>query len=118
MPGSFKTINYGAFALLMTMQIEQNVVDEELRTWTMPKFTTITENDEVVAAILMMGALLKYFSYLCVLGCGIPSLILLGEREDRVTLVKKLDRLSQLGDEPSRFSQLLPGSESFRCFFR
>ncbi|BCR88233.1 DUF4419 domain-containing protein [Aspergillus chevalieri] len=39
--------------------------------------------------------------------CGIPSVTLLGEREDWEKLVKKLDRLYQLGDEPARFAQLL-----------
>ncbi|KAJ5899883.1 hypothetical protein N7495_004627 [Penicillium taxi] len=91
----------------MTKAIEKNVVDEELRTWIMPDFTTTTESDKVVAAVLMMGSLQKYFSYEAMMLCGIPSVTLLGERGDWVVLVKKLEKLHQLGDEPARFAQLL-----------
>jgi hypothetical protein len=51
----------------------------------------------------MMGALEKYFSYTMMLLCGFPSATLLGEREDWVTLSKKLEKLQQIGDEPARF---------------
>ncbi|OJI97963.1 hypothetical protein ASPVEDRAFT_79635 [Aspergillus versicolor CBS 583.65] len=98
--------DFGAMALKMAALIEQNIVDKELRSWIMPNFSTTTESDDVVAAILMMGAMEKYFSYVMVL-CGIPSVTLLGEREDWVILVEKLEKLHQLGDEPARFAQLL-----------
>lgn len=104
---SMDTVNFGALALQMTNLIEENVVDEELRAWIMPDFSTTTQSDNVVAAILMMGTLQKYFKYTCRLLCGIPSVTLAGEREDWVTLVKKLEKLHQLGDEPARFAQLL-----------
>ncbi|KAJ5642180.1 hypothetical protein N7490_006180 [Penicillium lividum] len=55
--------DFGALALLMTRMMENNLVDEELRTWVMPEFTTTTESDRVVAAVLMMGAVQKYFTY-------------------------------------------------------
>ena len=73
----------------------------------MPDFSTTTESDKVVAAVLMMGAMQKYFSYFVAITCGIPSVTLLGEREDWASLVKKLDKLYQLGNEPARFAQLL-----------
>ena len=105
--GSLGSVDFGAMALRMTRLIEKNVVDEELRSWIMPDFSTTTESDQVVAAILMMGALQKYFSYKVGLLCGIPSVTLLGEREDWARIVTKLDKLRQLGDEPARFAQLL-----------
>lgn len=98
--------DFGAMALQMTALIDQNVVDKELRSWIMPKFSTTTETDDVVAAILMMGAMEKYFSYV-MCACGIPSVTLLGEREDWVMIVEKLEKLHRLGDEPARFAQLL-----------
>ncbi|KAL4862581.1 hypothetical protein BDV12DRAFT_178609 [Aspergillus spectabilis] len=55
----------------------------------------------------MMGTLQKYFSYTMELTCGIPSVTLLGEKEDWEKLVKRLDRLPTLGDEPARFAELL-----------
>jgi hypothetical protein len=105
--GTIENTDFGALALHMTKLIEENVVDEELRAWIMPDFTTTTESDNVVAAILMMGALQKYFSYKMMLLCGIPSVTLLGEKKDWTALVKKLDKLQELGDEPARFAQLL-----------
>jgi len=91
----------------MTRLIEKNVVDEELRTWIMPDFTTTTKSDNVVAAVLMMGSLQKYFTYKMTLRCGIPSVTLLGERKDWISMVRKIEKLHQLGYEPARFAQLL-----------
>lgn len=105
--GSIDYADFGAMAVRMTKLIEKNVVDEDLRDWIMPSFTTTTESDKVVAAILMMGALQKYFAYTMSLLCGIPSVTLLGERDDWMSIVKKLEKLKQLGDEPARFAQLL-----------
>jgi hypothetical protein len=34
-----------------------NVIDPELRTWIVLVFSTTTQSDEVVAAILIMGAM-------------------------------------------------------------
>ncbi|KAJ5833513.1 hypothetical protein N7474_001824 [Penicillium riverlandense] len=105
--GNIKSADFGALAVEMTRLIEKNVVDPELRNWIMPEFSTTTEVDSVVAAVLMMGAMQKYFSFTMSLMCGIPSVTLLGEREDWAYMVKKLDKLHQLGDQPARFSQLL-----------
>ncbi|KAJ5469126.1 hypothetical protein N7475_006878 [Penicillium sp. IBT 31633x] len=105
--GSIDNTNFGALAVRMTELIQKNVIDEDLRDWIMPSFTTTTESDNVVAAILMMGALQKYFTYRMKLDCGIPSVTLLGEKEDWLSIVKKIEKLKQLGDEPARFAQLL-----------
>ncbi|PKY06059.1 hypothetical protein P168DRAFT_310165 [Aspergillus campestris IBT 28561] len=105
--GTVETVDFGRLALHMTRFIEKNVVDKDLRSWIMPDFSTTTKSDKVVGAILMMGALQKYFSYKMSLSCGIPSVTLLGEREDWARMVTKIDKLRQLGDEPARFAQLL-----------
>ncbi|KAJ5366004.1 hypothetical protein N7517_008890 [Penicillium concentricum] len=105
--GTIDSVDLGALAVEMTRLIGKNVVDEELRDWIMPTFSTTTKSDHVVAAILMMGALQKYFSYKMTTCCGIPSVTLLGEKDDWNQIVKKLDKLHQLGDEPARFAQLL-----------
>lgn len=54
------------FAKEMSHLLQQNVVDPDLRNWVMPAFSTTTNHDTVIASILMMGAMQKYFSY----GCG------------------------------------------------
>ncbi|OJJ60227.1 hypothetical protein ASPSYDRAFT_78443 [Aspergillus sydowii CBS 593.65] len=105
--GTIHTVDFGTIALKFTRLIEENVVDEELRDWIMPDFSTTTKSDSVVAAILMMGALQEYFKYKSILCCGIPSVTLLGERADWERMVTKLDKLKQFGDEPARFAQLL-----------
>ncbi|KUM58095.1 hypothetical protein ACN42_g9070 [Penicillium freii] len=101
------TVDFGEMALTMSELMEKRVVNPDLRNWIMPAFTTTTASDEVIAAIIMMGSMQKYFSYQFTLRCGIPSVTLLGEREDWSLMVTKLDRLAHLGDEPARFAQLL-----------
>ena len=70
-------------------------------------FSTTTESDCVVSSILMMGGLQKYFSYGMMLACGIPSVTLLGERQDWVQGQTRLQKLKNLGREPEQFGKLL-----------
>lgn len=117
-PGTIDSADLGKLAVLMTEVIEENILDPELRTWIMPAFSTTTDSDRVVAAISMMGAMQKYFSYTMCLRCGIPSVTLLGEREDWEQMVKKLDKIPQFGSEPALFAQLLrPVLEHFVASF-
>ncbi|GJP88467.1 CFEM domain family protein [Aspergillus niger] len=105
--GTIHSVDLGALAVQMTEEIQKKVVDPELRTWLMPAFSTTTVSDQIVAAVLMMGAMQQYFSYAAYLMCGIPSVTLLGEREDWVQLLSKLDKLPDLGAEPAQFARLL-----------
>lgn len=116
--GTIHSADFGKLAVLMTKVIEENILDPELRTWIMPAFSTTTDSDRVVAAISMMGAMQKYFSYTMCLMCGIPSVTLLGERKDWEQMVKKLDKIPQFGSEPALFAQLLrPVLEHFVASF-
>ncbi|CAI7565324.1 unnamed protein product [Penicillium glandicola] len=103
---SIDTVDFGEMALSM-IELMDKRVNPELRSWIMPTFSTTTVADEVVAAILMMGSMQKYFTYQFTLRCRIPSVTLLGEREDWALMVTKLAQLALLGDEPARFAQLL-----------
>lgn len=105
--GTIHSVDFGNLAIRMTEMIEKNILDPELRTWIMPEFSTTTKSDRVVAAILMMGSLQKYFTYTMSLLCGIPTVTLLGEREDWAHMLAKLDKIPQLGKEPTRFAELL-----------
>lgn len=105
--GNIQTVNMGRLAEQMTKEIQNNVKDPDLQAWIMPEFTTTTDSDRAVAAVLMMGAMQKYFSYGFGLMCGTPSVTLLGEREDWEKILSKLNKLSQFGDEPSVFAGLL-----------
>ena len=105
--GTICTVDFGELAMQMTLLMEKFFVDPELRTWIMPSFSTTTDTDRVTAAILMMGAMQKYFEYRMMLLCGIPSVTLLGERSDYVKLLERLDKIPQLGTEPAEFTSLL-----------
>jgi hypothetical protein len=105
--GSVNSWDFGLIAERMGQLIAQNVVDPELHEWIMPQFTTTTETDTVVASVLMMGALQKYFSYGSYSRCGIPSVTLLGVKEDWQTLLERLEKLQVLGNEPMQFYTLL-----------
>ncbi|OGM47921.1 hypothetical protein ABOM_002690 [Aspergillus bombycis] len=110
--------DFGRLAVAMTEQIQANVKDPELREWIMPAFSTTTPSDTIVSAILMMGAMQKYFSYTMMLMCGIPTVTLLGERDDWVVLLSKLDKIPELGEEPTQFTNLLrPVLEHFLASF-
>ncbi|KAI0096544.1 hypothetical protein F4814DRAFT_435045 [Daldinia grandis] len=105
--GTITSVDFGTLAIRMTDEIRKNVVDPDLTAWIMPDFTTTTHTDTVTAAVLMMGALQKYFKYFNMLTCGIPSVTLLGEREDWVKIRRRLDYLPRLGKEPAQFARLL-----------
>ena len=86
--------------------MEKNV-DPELRAWMMPDFSTSTQHDVIIASILMMGALQKYFEYKMALMCGIPSVTLLGQKSDWEVILCRVDKLETYGEEPKRFGELL-----------
>lgn len=91
----------------MTQEIEKNIVDPELREWALPAFTTTTDNDLVVASVLLMGVVQKYFDYKCRIRCGLPSVTLLGEKADWEIILKRLDKLETFGAEQTQFCALL-----------
>src|ERR1700709_202016 len=101
------SVDVGQLAVRLTALIQENVVDPDLRDWIMPSFSTTTTTDEIVAAVVMTGTMQKYFSYEMELRCGIPSVTLLGEREDWEKLLDKIDKISTFGEEPTQFSSLL-----------
>lgn len=75
-------IDWGKFSFKMTKMIAENTKDPSLREWILPQFTTTTKIDQAVASIIMMATLQQYFSYYCAITCGLPSVTLLGQKED------------------------------------
>lgn len=55
--GTRYTVDFGDLARQITLLIEQNVVDPELRRWIIPVFTTTTLLDTTVSAIIMMATM-------------------------------------------------------------
>ena len=105
--GNRFSIDWGHFAQKICDLIEQNVVDAELREWMMPAFSTTEKKDRVVASVLMMGSMQKYFEYKCGILCGLPSVTLLGEKKDWELVLGRLEKLSSWGEEPALFERLL-----------
>ncbi|KAK0640606.1 hypothetical protein B0T16DRAFT_200449 [Cercophora newfieldiana] len=97
------TVSMADFTSKITGLMEQNIVDEGLRQWILPSFTTTTEDDVVAASIVMMGTLQAYFEYGPQICCGIPSVTLLGEKEDYEEMLRRVERLCEYGEEPAEF---------------
>jgi len=100
--------DYGMFAQQMSEEISKNVNDPTLVPWITPNFSTTTDTDRVAIAVLLMGAMKKYFKYnfSCII-CGIPSVTLLGERSDWVDLESRIQRIPELKGETVDFYRLL-----------
>lgn len=56
-----------------TNAIQAVVKTRWLKSWAMPAFSTTTKNNTMVANILLMGLMEKYFSYFMEITCGLPS---------------------------------------------
>ncbi|KAK2811775.1 hypothetical protein FQN50_001813 [Emmonsiellopsis sp. PD_5] len=82
------------FALEMPGLVAEHIKDPALMEWFMPSFTTTTPTDKVVASIVMMGTLQKYFEFSLSITCGIPSVTLLGERRDWEDILQRLEFLN------------------------
>ncbi|KAG5993266.1 hypothetical protein E4U43_003555 [Claviceps pusilla] len=87
--------------------IQRLVKTDWLLDWVTPGFSTSTENDNMTATVLTMGLMQHYFEFAGVIFCGIPSVTLLGRREDWVKLHEKLDRLAEWGAEPTQYANNL-----------
>ncbi|KAK3313368.1 hypothetical protein B0H66DRAFT_565943 [Apodospora peruviana] len=85
--------------------LEQSIVDEGLRKWTLPAFTTTTQDDVVAASVVMMGTMQAYFSYSMHVCCGIPSVTLLGEKRDYEEMLRRVTRLGEYGEEAMEFGK-------------
>ncbi|KAL3419191.1 hypothetical protein PVAG01_09413 [Phlyctema vagabunda] len=95
------------FAETITKITQQRICDTYLRNWIIPDFTTTSDTDKSVAAMVMMGTLQDYVKYQFVKGCGYPSITLLGEPGDWAELLRRVARLKAYGDECHAWSRLL-----------
>lgn len=100
-------LDFAVVADKMTDLIAKNVVDPDLRDWVMPSYSTTEYTDKIVGAILFMGAMQKYFTYGVSVTCGIPSVTLLGEVDDWKDILKRIDKIELLGEEPTQFAKML-----------
>ena len=68
--GSIHVVDMGDFAQRMGGLLSKNMNDPELHPWIIPASSTTTAQDCVVASVIMMGAVQKYFAY------GVASVVL------------------------------------------
>ncbi|KAH9855391.1 hypothetical protein C2E23DRAFT_724687 [Lenzites betulinus] len=101
------SVDFAAFAREMAREIRKNVVDNTLVEWILPDFTTTTLKDMTICSVIMMSTLKEFFEYRMDLTCGIPTVTLEGSKGDWVRLSSRLDRLYELGDEPSAWANML-----------
>ncbi|KAH7250302.1 uncharacterized protein BKA55DRAFT_511448 [Fusarium redolens] len=88
-------------------EIQKRVKTGWLLDWITPGFSTSTAQDDVTATVLMMGLMQHFFEFEGMVVCGIPSVTLLGEREDWVKLGEKIEMLKEFGDEAGTFGERL-----------
>ncbi|KAL7941503.1 hypothetical protein V8C42DRAFT_177344 [Trichoderma barbatum] len=88
-------------------EIQQRVKTDWLLDWIMPNFTTSDDNDGLTATVLMMGLMQHYFEFSGGIICGLPEVTLLGDRDDWVKLLEKLERLKEWGEEPADYAERL-----------
>ncbi|KAJ6450397.1 hypothetical protein C8R45DRAFT_849032 [Mycena sanguinolenta] len=106
--GTRHSVDFGDMSRQMAGLLEKNVVDPTLREWAMPSFTTTTEHDKTVGAVLMMATLKQYFTYVfdCTC-CGIPRVTLEGEKADWANILERLEKLKEYGIETTAWYHLL-----------
>ncbi|KAJ7198641.1 hypothetical protein C8J57DRAFT_1713911 [Mycena rebaudengoi] len=75
----------------MAEELEKTVVGPALHAWALPAFLTTTPTDTVVGAIL----------------CGIPRVMLEGERTDWTDIREMLEKLREYGRETTAWYHLL-----------
>ena len=106
-PAGLSQADIEQMADAFSAKIHESILDEELQRWMLPSFSTSTPLDRAVGSMIMMGAMQHYFEYVVLIGCGFPSVTLLGEREDWFDLIARAQRLPRYGPEAADWSRIL-----------
>lgn len=91
--GTLMTANYEDLCNRMTIEISKNIKDPNVREWVIPNFTTTTDTDRMVGAVVLMASMKSYFEYKMCLMCNLPSVTLLGEVEDWIEVRNRANKL-------------------------
>ena len=91
--GKLDTANYQEMCKQMTEQISSNIKDPSIKEWVIPNFSTTTQTDKLVGAIVLMSSMKSFFSLKFMLCCGLPKVTLEGVEEDWVELQNRAKRL-------------------------
>lgn len=88
-------------------ELQKKVKTSWLAPWICPGFSTSVQDDNLTAIVLMMGLMSTFFDYSAEIICGIPSVTLLGCKQDWEHLLGKIDRLQEFGAEPTAYQRRL-----------
>ena len=97
----------GVAAQGLVRLVKGNMVDGEMVEWLMPGFSTTSEHDRATAAMVVLGVVKQFFSYVVTDGCGFPSVTLEGERSDWADLVGRVGRFAMFGEEAGEWARCL-----------
>jgi hypothetical protein len=90
---SLYTADYESLSMKMSQQIAENIKDPKVREWIIPNFSTTTNTDRVVGAMVLMASMKIYFDYKFQLCCGLPSVTMLGTEADWVDVANRAKKL-------------------------
>jgi hypothetical protein len=76
-----------------TRLLHEHLIDKNIKDWLLLDFSTTTDHDVAVASMVMVSTYREYFNMSGASGCGLPSVTLLGEREDWAKMRHRLERL-------------------------
>ncbi|QIW95295.1 hypothetical protein AMS68_000813 [Peltaster fructicola] len=88
-------------------QIQSKIKTKWMADWISPSFSTSTIDDELTATVLTMGLMKAYFDYTMGIICGIPSITLLGTKQDWERLQDKVERISSFGKGAEQYRDRL-----------
>lgn len=88
-------------------ELQKNIKTPWMSDWVSPGFSTSDEGDEQTATVLMMGLMKAFFEFEGGIVCGIPSITLLGTKQDWQRLLKKIDRIEEFGVQPKDYARRL-----------
>ncbi|KAF7557745.1 hypothetical protein G7Z17_g369 [Cylindrodendrum hubeiense] len=93
-----RDVDINMFIERLVNLVQAKLSNPAVADWMLPRFSTTTQTDATVAAMVFLGSLKQYFNYEMRIGCGFPSVTLLGTRDDWELLRQCISHLTDLGD--------------------
>lgn len=90
--GDIKTVDWMAIINTFAVEVGKQT-KSSVREWIEPDFSTTTPNDRLIGQVALMGAMKNYFSFECMICCGLPGVTLKGTLEDWQKVRVRLDKL-------------------------
>ena len=94
--GNIQTFDANEMLDLFSLAIDGNIKKGDFTNWVTPNFTTTQPIDIFTSKAMLMSVLQKYFDFKCQLMCGIPEYNILGEKDDWLKIIEKLDYFHQI----------------------